>query len=190
MKDIERARAAVARLPVLLQEPDLDSVIAAKGDELKDLLSKETFFRDLPAIDQFATLIDTEFKRRFDAALDERVEIHLTATETLVKTPGWERLDDAQRDEIARPLRRGADRNANGQSLGHLRSEKEACAGRLANAVATIYQILEGERLATVSLSEFFAGGIETEEQLDQALVGVRDKFSRLIGEGKKVIVR
>ncbi len=190
MKDIERARAAVARLPVLLQEPDLDPAIAAKGDELKDLLGKETFFRDLPAIDQFAMLLDTEFKRRFDAALDERVEIYLTATETLAKTPGWERLDDAQRDEIARPLRRGADRNADGQSLGHLRSEKEACAGRIANAVATIYQILEGDRLATVSLSEFFAGGIETEEQLDQALVGVRDEFSRLIGEGKKVIVR
>ena len=61
--------------------------------------------------------------------------------------------------------------------------------GRLATAVEKIHQILEGERLATVSLGQFFSGGIETEEQLDQALDGIRDEFSRLIGAGKKVIV-
>ena len=53
-----------------------------------------------------------------------------------------------------------------------------------------MHQILEGERLATVEVSQFFVGGIETEEQLDQALGGMRDEFSRLIGEGKKVIVK
>src|SRR5690242_5849368 len=40
-----------------------------RGADLSRVLGKETFFRDLPAIDQFATLIDTEFKRRFDSAL-------------------------------------------------------------------------------------------------------------------------
>ena len=68
-------------------------------------------------------------------------------------------------------------------------SEKEACAGRLASAIATIYQILEGDRLATVSLSEFFAGGIETEEQLEAALAGIREECARLIGAGKKIVI-
>lgn len=33
-------------------------------------------------------------------------------------------------------------------------------------------------------------GGIETEEELDAALAGVRDECARLIGAGKKVIVQ
>ena len=51
-------------------------------------------------------------------------------------------------------------------------------------------ETIEGDRLATVSAGQYFSGGIETEEQLDQALTGLRDELSRLIGEGKKVVVR
>jgi hypothetical protein len=42
----------------------------------------------------------------------------------------------------------------------------------------------------TVSLGSYFAGGVETEEQLDAALYGVREECARLIGAGKKVIVQ
>lgn len=71
-----------------------------------------------------------------------------------------------------------------------MRSETELCRTRLAAAVQRVYQLLEGARLATVSVGEYFSGGIETEEQLEQALSGLREEFSRLIGEGKKIIVR
>ena len=54
----------------------------------------------------------------------------------------------------------------------------------------TIHKILEGERVATVSIGKFFSGGIENDEQLEQALSGIRDEFSRLLGAGKIVIVR
>ena len=35
---------------------------------------------------------------------------------------------------------------------------------------------LEGERIAAVNLGSYFAGGIETEEQLDAALTGIREE--------------
>jgi hypothetical protein len=35
----------------------------------------------------------------------------------------------------------------------------------------------------------YFVGGIETEEQLDAALSGLREECARLIGAGKKVVV-
>jgi hypothetical protein len=38
-----------------------------------------------------------------------------------------------------------------------------------------MYQVPEGERLATVSVSQFFFGGVETEEQLHPALDGIGD---------------
>jgi hypothetical protein len=34
-----------------------------------------------------------------------------------------------------------------------------------------------------------FAGGVETEEQLDAALGGIREECARLIGAGKKIVV-
>ncbi len=74
-------------------------------------------------------------------------------------------------------------------SIPQLRSEREACEPRLKAAIAELYRILEGERVATVDLRSFFAGGIETEEQLDAALAGIREACARLIGAGKKVVV-
>ena len=50
-------------------------------------------------------------------------------------------------------------------------------------------RILDGNRLAKVSLAQHFAGGIETEEQLDSALRAVRDECEKLLGEGKKILV-
>jgi hypothetical protein len=43
--------------------------------------------------------------------------------------------------------------------------------------------------LAAVQVQPYFGGGIETEEQLDAALAGLRDECARLIGAGKKVIL-
>jgi hypothetical protein len=190
LNDIQKARSAAATLPILVEEPDLDPAFVEKGALLDDLLKRETFFRELGPIAKTAAAIQGEYKRRYDAALDGRVKAYLDALEVLAKTPGWERLDDAQHDEISQQLRQCADKNWNNQTIRHLRSETELCETRLAAAIAKMHQILEGERLATVSVGQYFAGGIETEEQLDQALGGIRDEFSRLIGEGKKVIVK
>jgi hypothetical protein len=49
---------------------------------------------------------------------------------------------------------------------------------------------IEGERIAAVNLGSYFAGGIETEEQLDAALTGIREECARLIGAGKKVFLQ
>ena len=190
LADIANARAAVATMLILVEEPDLDPKYVDKGKLLEDLLKRETFFRELGPIAVEGTAINTEHKRRYNDALDARVKAYLAALEALSKEPGWERLDEAQRDEISRQLRQCADKNWNNQTIRHLRSETEICDSRLAAAVTKMHQVLEGERLATVSVSQFFAGGVETEEQLDQALDGIRDEFSRLIGEGKKVIVK
>lgn len=190
LKAIATAREATKLVPILEEEPDLDPAYPEQGKILSDLLSKETFFREIGPITNAATFIEMEYKRRYAAALDARVKAYLDALDVLTKTPGWERLDQAQRDEISRHLRQCADKNWNNQTIRHLRSEAELADSRLAAAITKMHQILEGERLATVSVGQFFSGGIETEEQLDQALDGIRDEFSRLIGEGKKVIVR
>ena len=71
-----------------------------------------------------------------------------------------------------------------------LRSDRDACEARLRDAIAEIHRIIDGERIAQVSLNIYFTGGIETEEQLDAALAGIREECARLIGAGKKVILK
>lgn len=191
LNDLDRARQVVRTdLTVLRDEPDLDPVLAAKGAELEDNLSKETFFRNIASIEQAATAIQADYKKRYDAALDGRVGAYLKALKALQLTPGWERLTEVQQLEVSRHLRQCADRNFNNQTIRHLRSETEACGGRLSAAVEKVHQILEGERLATVDVQKFFSGGVDNEEQLEQVLTGIREEFSKLLGAGKKVIVR
>jgi hypothetical protein len=43
--------------------------------------------------------------------------------------------------------------------------------------------------VANVRIAPFFTGGVETEEQLDAALAGIREECLALIGAGKKVTV-
>jgi hypothetical protein len=56
--------------------------------------------------------------------------------------------------------------------------------------VRQLARLIDGERIATVSLGSYFGGGVETEEQLDSALDGIREECVRLIGAGKKVVVQ
>ena len=191
LADLERAMSTLAKeAPALLEEPNLDLVFKEKVGVLNDHLSKETFFRDIAEIEQAATAVAREHKRRYDLALGARVKAYADAVASLEQTPGWESLDGEQKDEVARTLRQCADPGWNNQTISHLRSVTDACEGRLATAVEKLHKIREGERLATVSLSKFFAGGIENDEQLERALSGIRDEFSRLLGAGKIVIVR
>jgi len=42
--------------------------------------------------------------------------------------------------------------------------------------------------LAPVDIGSFFGSGIETMEQLEEALKGIHEECARLIGAGKRVI--
>lgn len=189
-QQIASGRKALRDLDYLLQEPDIDPGFAETGDALRDLLAKETFFRDLPAISAAANAISQEQSRRRSLAIAACNDAYSAALKSLAATPGWEQLGRDLHAEIAQPLQGCATSDGAGKSLSELRMETETCPGRLETAVRKVLKTIEGDRLATVSAGQYFSGGIETEEQLDQALTGLRDELSRLIGEGKKVMVR
>ena len=191
LRDLERARQAIAMgWPFLQQESDISEEIRTRARALEDLLARETFFRELPDIEQHATAIEAEYDRRFSEALDARIDAYKKAFDRLIKTPGWADVDEDQQRTIATPIENGMTKGKNRVPIPQLRSERDACESRLRTAIAEVHRIIEGERLATVSLGSYFAGGVETEEQLDAALDGVREECARLIGSGKKVIVQ
>ena len=113
LHDLERARQAQARLwSFLRQEPDIADELRVGATALDDLLARETFFKELPSIEQYTKAIESEYERRFEDALDARVAAYTTAFDQLVKTPGWAEIDDDQQRRLAEPFERGRQRDA------------------------------------------------------------------------------
>ena len=50
-------------------------------------------------------------------------------------------------------------------------------------------RVIEGDRVERVSLRQLLSGGLETNEQLDAALKGIREEIEALIAAGKTVLV-
>jgi hypothetical protein len=189
LHDLERARHALTVLwDFLRQELDISEGLRNRATTLDDLLARESFFKELASIEQHTKAIETEYGRRFDEALETRVAAYSEAFDTLKKTPGWPEIDEDQQRRLAEPFERGKRRDAELVPIPQLRADRDACEGRLRAAVAELRRIIDGDRVAIVSVGSYFAGGIETEEQLDAALDGIREECARLIGAGKKVI--
>ena len=192
LHDISRARKALEVLwPFLKEEPDLTDADREDAEKLTDLMAKESFFRDMAAIDQHARALEQEHKRRHEEAAQARAAVYEDAAKKLRGTRGWEQLGEAQRERVSGPLvsRATTDGTAS-MVIPLLRSDLAACSGRLSTAIEEMHRIVDGDRIVRVAASGYFTGGIETEEQLDQALSGLKEQCLELIGAGKKVLVQ
>jgi hypothetical protein len=191
LHDLERARKAQGVLwSFLSQESDVTDELRTRAAALEDLLARETFFKELPSIEQHTKAIETEYARREDEALDARVAAYTKAFEKLIKTPGWSEIDEDQQRRLAEPFERGQKRDETQVPIPQLRADCDASGGRLSAAIAELRHIIDGDRIATVTVGSYFVGGVETEEQLEAALNGIREECSKLIGAGKKVIAQ
>lgn len=188
---LARARQALATAwPFLVQETDVPEALRANAAALEDFLARESFYKELPAIEQSTKAIETDYDKRYQEAIATRIAQYEKAFDRLVKTPGWSEIDEDQQRRLAAPFERGKAKDKERLPVPQLRSERDACDGRLRAALAELRHIIDGERVVNVNIASYFGGGIETEEQLDAALQGVREECARLIGSGKKVIVQ
>jgi hypothetical protein len=190
--EISRARKTLGALwPFLETEADLDEEIRKSTNELKDLMEKESFFRDFPTIDHLARLIEDEYERRYAEAIQASNAVYKKAINDLKMTPGWDQIDSEQQDRISESMRLLATSQVNESTpIPQIRAEHDACQGRLANAVKEVLQLVDGNRIVSISATSYFSGGIDTEEQLDQALSGLKTECLELIGAGKKVLIQ
>lgn len=175
----------------LKNEPDVGDELLAKADELDDLLKRETFFQQIPTIDQHTQVIQDAYKQQFDAAVSKRADVHGEAVKKLKATAAWEQLEEDQQDRIAQPLASRATKDVDNETpILQLRADIDACPKRLADAISQLLNVVEGSRLAEVNAFSYFEDGVETEEQLDNALSGLREECIKLIGEDKKVFLK
>lgn len=192
LSDIKRARNTLRNIwPFLSGEPDLDGKFIEHADTLKDLLLRESFFKDLAAIDQHSRELEAEYENRFKQASTRRKDAYVDVMEGLKRTPGWEKLSEEQKKLISDPISAYVLKDPTSTTtIPQLRSDCDAAPGRLNRAVEDMMHILDGNRVVKVSAASFFAGGVETEEQLDAAISGLREACESHIGAGKKVLIQ
>ena len=192
LHNLNRARRVLGPTwSFLEQEDNLEESCRTHAETLKDLMERETFFRELPAIDQHTKALEDEYQRRYDQATQARVEAYAQALDTLHGTPGSEQLNEEQQARVSAPLVRCAEvPSSTSVPIPQLRADLDACSGRLNAAIEEMLGMVEGNRLVRVNAATYFAGGIDTEEQLDAALDGLREECLQQIGAGKKVLVQ
>ena len=100
----EQEKAMRELWPFLRQESDLAEEIRKHAESLADLMERETFYKEFPAIDQHTKALEEEYQRRHQEALQARAKAYASALEQLEGTPGWENLKEEQRQLIIDPL--------------------------------------------------------------------------------------
>jgi len=190
--DLDRARTALDTYwPFLDPEPDLDAAVRDHAAQLAELLARETFFRELPAMDQHARAVEQDYQQRHAAAIQTCVSAYTDALTQLQALPEWATLPAEAQQRLATPLARGVDvETAQHKTIPLLRADRDACPGRLNAVIEELWRLIEGHRLVRVAAADFFTGGVETEEQLEQSLADFRDQCLKWIGAGKKVLVQ
>ena len=190
--DLRRARQALdAHWPFLDQESDLPDELRPKAHVLTDVMARETFYRDLAQIDQCAAAIEAEYAARFQAAVIARTECYQQALKTLHANPAWTELNEEQQTRVSAPIESRASASVPASAtIPFLRSELSACPQHLKSALQQMMELIEGNCLVTINVGDFFAGRVETPEQLEAAIAALRLRIEKLLGEGKKVWIQ
>ena len=188
LKDLDHAGKVVANVvPFLSTEADLDPALATRATALADILQRELFFRELGTLDDHARTLAAEYDRRFTAAADARHAAYTTASQALAGTTGWGQLTPAQQLAVSAPLTACLAPAAPTTPIPQLRSETDACGGRLATARQKVAQLVDDKRYVRVWVSAFFDGGIDDPDVLADAIKRLREHCEELIRDGKKV---
>jgi hypothetical protein len=192
LDNLARARKVLDTIwPFLQDEPDFTDAHREHAEKLDDLMARETFFRELPAIEAHAQALEKVYQQCYEEVLTARTHVYQQAMDQLHATPGWEALDAEQQDRVMEPLvAYTVGYGASQQSIPKLRADVDACSGRRDKAIENLMRMRDGQRVERLRASDFFQGGIETEEQLEAALTGLRERCTELIGAGKKVLVQ
>ncbi len=177
--------------PFLSSESSTSEEDKKVADELSDLLERETFYREIPKIDQATSTLSKLYDSIFSGAVEKRADAYTAAVDLLKATPGFEQLDEDRQERIAEPLSTRTSRDVSKSTpIPQLRADIDACDKRLSDAIAEVHRLIEGDRVVCVKVGTHFSGGIDTEEQLDSAIGSLREECLHHIAKNKRILIQ
>jgi len=171
-------------------EVALDPALTQRAAQLEDLLARETFYQSIPAIGQHAAALRADYNRRHAEASKQRSAVYSQAIEKVKGIPGWTDIEPEQQTRVLVPLAACVQPAPATHGIPLIRADIDACPGRTQKVIEEMLRLIDGARFVRLDVSSFFAGAIETQEQLDAALTALREACERQIAEGKKVFIQ
>jgi hypothetical protein len=198
---IRQARTAVDQMWPQL-EPRGQTELAPQAEELKSLLSSETFFESLPAIKSAGTEIQTAYGGLYKKTHEDRAKQFDQAIEKIKGRAEWADVPENMREPVLSPLvlRSCADMDLpqGGMvcrkckaTISQMESDMLALGGLFAQALAQIQKITTPPEVKTqqVRVADFFTGAMDDEEKIKQAVARLQDHLLKLFDEGIKIVV-
>src|SRR5262249_49690580 len=157
--------------------------LAEQVATLNGLLDVQTFFESMREIQAATHAITSAYQALYAQPHAERVEQYQQAIEKIKGHVAWNKVPDSMREPILQPLvSRCCDAleilegarvcTTCGATLSQMESDLAALGGLVTQALAQIQKATTPPdiKIQHVLLAEFFAGDIETEEQVKHAV--------------------
>ena len=176
LHDISRARRALGDA---LAVPDARAgpqrrACASTPSSSRTCSQRETFFRELAGDRPAHAALEQEYERRRQDAVEAARARPTTrrSRRCTARRAGTSSTPSSRSRCRARSARARATDGADAISIPLLREQIDACPAVLGKAIEEMLRIVDGTRVVRVDVASYFAGGIETEEQLEAALDG------------------
>jgi hypothetical protein len=198
---LRNARRAVGEVWDLL-DAQARADLQPKTDQLRELLSTEALLDSLSSIPATSREILGAYRTLYESRHIDRTEQFWGAIEKIKGREEWTAVPDSMREPVLAPLQSRCCGDLNlpdgalacescRAGLNQMDSDVAALGGLFAQVVVQIQKLITPPEvpLRRVRVAEFFAGAVENEEQVRQAVARLQDHLLKLLGEGVKVVV-
>lgn len=187
------ARGGVA--PVLRQRLEDAALPQDSIEKLESILSKETFFKELPALRTATSETLQVFGDLYEEAFQRRKDAYAAALEELEDTDGWAEIESAEQDSISRDLRARAEAEPlqepwrdTGQ-LALIDEQIRAAPAMLEEAQRELRKLLTPDAV-TITVRGIVPAEIRGEDDLEAALRSIREAVEKELAQKHPVILR
>jgi hypothetical protein len=195
------ARRAVGEVWNLL-DAQARADLQPKADQLRELLSTEALLDSLSSIDATSREILGAYRTVYESRHADRTEQFQAAIEKIKGREEWTAVPEPMWEPVLAPLQSrccGDLKLPDGSltcetcraGLKQMESDVAALSGLFAQVVAQVQKLITPPEvpLRRVRVAEFFAGAVEDEEQVRQAVARLQDHLLKLLSEGLRIVI-
>ncbi len=173
-----------------------------RAETLRELLSTESLFDSLSSIKAASQEILGAFRTLYEARHADRTERFAAAIEKIMGRQEWTAVPETMQEPVLGPLKSRCCSEPHlpdgstacktcGATLNQMESDVAALSGLFAQVVAHVQKLITPPevKLKRVRVADFFAGAVEDEEQVRQAVARLQDHLLTMLAEGVKIVV-
>ena len=202
LADLRHARLAANEMGTVLAARGDDTDLPPRIGELKGLLASPTFHESMKTIRDTAQSIASAYRGVYTTTHAGRGEAYAAAIEAVKGRPEWASVPEAMQGPLLNPLSSRAcvvlelpDGSLTcrtcSATISQMESDLAALGGLRAQSVARLLEITTPKetRMERVRVARFFAGAIDSDTAIKEAVKLLEDHLLKLYEEGVKIVV-